>query len=92
MSFGCFVRIYEVCFAVSFVVTTVISCVYLSRKYPVIWVCIVRDVNKSEEYSKSLVGAILSGACCALLWPIMIPRNAILLVRECNKKYRELYL
>ena len=92
MSFGWFVCIYLIGWAVSALVAAAAACMYLSRKCPVIWEWLVRAVMASDACSTSLVGATLSGVCSVLLWPVVIPRNAIQLVHKCNKKYRELYL
>lgn len=93
MSFGWFACIYGIGYVVSVFVATAIACVYLSRRFGAWWPGLVGAVCASGEGGGRWACYVLLGFVTgALLWPVVVPCRMIRLVRDCNKKYRELYL
>ena len=91
MSFGRFVCIYGIGYVTMLVGATLMMCIYLYRTYRDLWTRIVERVCSNDDdisVIRSLVGIVY----IMLLWPVMIPRNVIRLVHECEAEYKKHYL
>ena len=91
MSFGRFVCIYGIGYVTMLVGATLMTCIYLYRTYHYLWTRIVERVcSNDDDVSgiRALVGIVYS----MLLWPVMIPCNAVSLVHECEAEYKKHYL
>ena len=91
MSFVKFVCIYEIGYVTMLVGATLMMCIYLYRTYRYLWTRIVERVCSNDDdisVIRSLVGIVY----IMLLWPVMIPRNVIRFVHECEAEYKKHYL
>ena len=91
MSFGRFVCIYGIGYVTMDVVVTLTASIYLYRTYRDLWIRVIeRVISNADDISwiRALVGIV----CTVLLWPVMIPRNAVSLVHECEAEYKKHYL
>ena len=91
MSFGRFVCIYGIGHAAMIVVATLTTCIYLYRTYRYLWTYVIERVMSNED-DISWIRTLVEFVCSVLLWPVMIPRNMILLVHECEAEYKKHYL
>ena len=91
MSFGRFVCIYGIGYVTMLVGATSMTCIYLYRTYRYLWTRIVERVLSNDD-DVSGIRALAEFVCIMLLWPVMIPRNAILLVHDCEAEYKKHYL
>ena len=91
MSFGRFVCIYGIGYAAMDVVAALTMSIYLYRKYRDLWIRVIERVMSNED-DISWIRALVRIARNMLLWPIMIPRNIILVVHECEAEYKKHYL
>ena len=91
MSFGRFVCIYGIGYVTMLVGATLMTCIYLYRTYRYLWTRIVERVLSNDD-DVSGIRALVEFVCIMLLWPVMIPRNAILLVHDCEAEYKKHYL
>ena len=89
MSFGRFVCIYGIGYAVSVVVSTCVAIAWLVLRYHGAFLTIYLDYMSSLDH-KTWFGCLIHTVCGILFWPFAMPRNAIKLVHEVNetaKKY-----
>lgn len=91
MSFGRFVCIYGIGYAAMDVVAALTMSIYLYRKYRDLWIRVIERVMSNED-DISWIRALVRIVRNMLLWPIMIPRNIILVVHECEAEYKKHYL
>ena len=91
MSFGRFVCIYGIGYVTMLVGATLMTCIYLYRTYRYLWTYIVDRVLSNDDDVLG-IRALVEFVCTMLLWPVMIPRNAILLVHACEAEYKKHYL
>ena len=91
MSFGRFVCIYGIGYVTMVVVATLMTCIYLYRTYRYLCIRIVDRVLSNDD-DVSGIRALVEFVCSMLLWPVMVPRNMILLVHECEAEYNKLRL
>lgn len=91
MSFGRFVCIYGIGYVTMLVVATLTMSIYLYRTYRDLWIRVLDRVMSSED-DISWIRALVRMVSTVLLWPVMIPRNVILAVRECEAEYKKLCL
>ena len=95
MSFGRFVCIYGIGYVTMVVVATLTTCIYLYRTYRYLWTDVIERVMSNEDdvsWIRAIVEALVEFVCVILLWPVMIPRNMILLVHKCEAEYNKLRL
>lgn len=89
MSFGRFVCIYGIGYAVSIVVSWCVVIAWLVRRYRGAFTTIYLDYMSSTDHI-TWFEYLINMVCGILFWPFAIPRRAIRLVREVNetaKKY-----
>ncbi len=89
MSFGRFVCIYMIGYAVSVVVSACVTVAWLVLRYRRAFYKIYFDYMLKPDHM-TRVGYLIHTVCGILFWPFAIPYNAIKLVREVNetaKKY-----
>ena len=91
MSFGKFVCIYGIGYVTMLVGATLMMCIYLHRTYRYLWTRIVERVCSNDD-DISVIRSLVGIVCIMLLWPVMIPRNVIRLVHECEAEYKKHYL
>ena len=91
MSFGRFVCIYGIGYVTMLVGATLMMCIYLYRTYRDLWTRIVERVCSNDD-DISVISSLVGIVCIMLLWPVMIPRNVIRLVHECEAEYKKHYL
>lgn len=89
MSFGRFVCIYGIGYAVSDVVSACVAVAWLVRKYRGAFTTIFFDYMSIPDH-KTWFEYLINMVCGVLFWPFETPRRAIRVVREVNeiaKKY-----
>lgn len=89
MSFGRFVCIYGIGYAVSSAVCACVALAWLVRRYRGAFTTIFFDYMSIPDH-KTWFGYLIHTVCGILFWPFAMPHNAIKLVREVNetaKKY-----
>lgn len=91
MSFGKFVCIYGIGYATMDVVAALTMSIYLYRKYRDLWIRVIERVMSNED-DISWIRALVRMVRNMLLWPVMIPRNIILVMRECEAECEKLRL
>ena len=91
MSFGRFVCIYGIGYVTMIVVATLTTCIYLYRTYRYLWTYVIERTMTNED-DVSGIRALVEFVCVILLWPVMIPRNMILLVHKCEAEHKKYYL
>ena len=91
MSFGRFVCIYGIGYVTMVVGATLMMCIYLYRTYRYLWTRIAERVCSNDD-DVSWIRALVRMVRNMLLWPVMIPRNVIRLVHECEAEYKKHYL
>lgn len=91
MSFGRFVCIYGIGYVAMDVVAALTMSIYLYRTYRDLWIRILDRVMSNED-DISWIRVLVRMVRNVLLWPVMIPRNIILVVRECEAEYKKHYL
>lgn len=91
MSFGRFVFIYGIGYVAMDVVAALTMSIYLYRKYRDLWIRVIERVMSNED-DISWIRALVRIVRNMLLWPIVIPRNIILVVHECEAEYKKHYL
>lgn len=91
MSFGRFVCIYGIGYVTMLVVTVFATSIYLYRTYHDLWTRVIDRICSNDDdisWMRALVRIVRN----VLLWPIMIPRNIIRVVHECETEYKKLCL
>lgn len=91
MSFGRFVCIYGIGYVAMVVVAALTMSIYLYRKYHDSWIRVIDRVMSNED-DISWIRALVRMVRNALLWPVMIPRNIILVMREFEAECKKLRL
>ena len=91
MSFGRFVCIYGIGRVIMIVVATLTTYIYLYRTYRYLWAYVIERAMSNED-DISWIRTLVEFVCTVLLWPVMIPRNMIRLVHECEAEYKKHYL
>ena len=91
MSFGRFMCIYGIGYVTMDVVATLTTCIYLYRTYRDLWIRVLDRVLSNDD-DISWIRVLVRMVRNVLLWPVMIPRNIILVVRECEAEYKKLCL
>ena len=91
MSFGRFVCIYGIGYVAMDVVAALTMSIYLYRTYHDSWIRILDRVMSNED-DISWIRVLVRMVRNVLLWPVMIPRNMILVMRECEAEYKKLRL
>ena len=91
MSFGRFVCIYGIGYVVTLVVASLTTCIYLLKTYRHLCIRVFERVVSNEDDISWMLDLVRT-VCTMLIWPVMIPRNMILLVHECEAEYNKLHL
>ena len=88
MSFGRFVCIYGIGYVTMMVVATLTTSIYLYRTYGDLWIRVnERVISNADDIS--WIRALVRIVCNMLLWPVAIPCNIVLAVRECEAEYKK---
>ncbi len=89
MSFGRFVCIYGIGYAVSVVASLCVATAWLVRRYRGAFLMVCLDYMSSPD-PRTWVECLTDTVCGMLFWPFVMPRRAIQLVHGVNetaKKY-----
>lgn len=88
MSFGWILCIYGIGWLVTLVVATCVTVSYLYRKYRTCCWFLIDEIG-AEDLDMSWTFCLVDSLCSVLLWPVMIPRNAIRVIHIVEKIAKE---